>query len=269
MPTPAQNEPPEVHELREAAESFGIDAERYDRTRPTYPAALIERIAATAPGPDVLDVGSGTGIAARQLRAAGCRVLGVEPDARMAELARRTGTETEVATIETWDPAGRTFDAVVAGQAWHWVDAHAGAVKAAQALRPGGGLLAVFWNVAETPPEANTAFAEAYRRAVPELPLDRGTQSALAAYEPMFAKAAEGIRAAAGSFTAPQEWRYTWEHTYTRDAWLDQLPTGGVFTRLPRPTLDALLAEVAAVIDGLGGHLPVSYTTVAVTAVRA
>jgi ubiquinone/menaquinone biosynthesis C-methylase UbiE len=57
------------HEARQVAESFGEDAERYDRTRPRYPDALIERIAAT--GPDVLDVGSGTGIAARQLRAVG------------------------------------------------------------------------------------------------------------------------------------------------------------------------------------------------------
>ncbi|MGW3626958.1 methyltransferase domain-containing protein [Streptomyces sp. NPDC000880] len=32
-----------------------------------------------------LDVGCGTGIAARQFQAVGCRVLGVEPDARMAD----------------------------------------------------------------------------------------------------------------------------------------------------------------------------------------
>ena len=62
------------------AESFGADAERYDRTRPRYPGALVERIIAGSPGLDVLDVGTGTGIAARQFQAAGCKVLGVEPD---------------------------------------------------------------------------------------------------------------------------------------------------------------------------------------------
>ncbi|WP_419999868.1 class I SAM-dependent methyltransferase [Streptomyces boninensis] len=265
MPTSAQSEPPETHRLRETAESFGTDAERYDRTRPAYPAALIERIAATAPGPDVLDVGCGTGIAARQLAATGCRVLGVEPDARMAALARRYGTEAEVTTIEEWDPAGRTFDAVVAGQTWHWVDAPAGTAKAARALRPGG-LLTVFWNVAQPGPAASEGFAAAYRRAVPDLQLP-ATQSALAAYEPMFTKAADGIRAVDG-FSAPREWRYEWHHTYTRDEWLDQLPTGGIFTRLPRPALDALLAEVGAVIDAQGGGVPIAYTTVAVTARR-
>ena len=73
-------------------------------------------------GLDVLDVGTGTGVAAPHFQAAGCRVLGVDVDARMAGFARRTGLAVEVATFEEWDPAGRTFDTVIAGQARHWVD---------------------------------------------------------------------------------------------------------------------------------------------------
>ncbi len=95
--------------------------------------------------PGVLDVGCGTGIAARQFQAVGCRVLGVDPDARMVGLARRFGVKAEVAKFEDWDHAGQAFDAVIAGQAWHWVDPVAGAAKAAQVLRPVG-RLAVFWN---------------------------------------------------------------------------------------------------------------------------
>ncbi len=101
------------------AESFGAQAERYDRVRPAYPDDLVARIVAGSPGPEVLDVGWGTGIAARQFQAAGRTVLGVEPDARMAEFARARGLPVEVATFESWEPAGRVFDAVVAAQAWH------------------------------------------------------------------------------------------------------------------------------------------------------
>src|SRR3954453_11106788 len=115
------------HRHRTMAESFGTDPQRYDRTRPRYPDALVARIVAASPGADVLDVGCGTGTAARQFEAAGCAVLGVEPDERMAAFARRAGTAVEVATFETWEPAGRRFDAVVAGTAWHWVDPVAGA----------------------------------------------------------------------------------------------------------------------------------------------
>ena len=132
------------HLQRQVAEGFGTDAGRYDRARPTYPADLVDRIIAASPGRDVLDVGCGTGISARLFQAAGCRVLGVDPDPRMAELARQGGTETEVATFEDWDPAGRTFNAVIAAQAWHWVDPVAGAAKAAAVLRPrrtAGGVL--------------------------------------------------------------------------------------------------------------------------------
>ena len=71
---------PEIHRDRRVAESFGGDAERYDRTRPAYPDALVQAIIAASPGRHVLDAGCGTGIEARQFRAAGCRVLGVEPD---------------------------------------------------------------------------------------------------------------------------------------------------------------------------------------------
>lgn len=61
-------------------------------------------------------------------------MLGVEPDPRVAGFARRTGIEVEAGTFEAWDSAGRRFDAVVAGQAWHWADPVAGADKAAGVL---------------------------------------------------------------------------------------------------------------------------------------
>ena len=122
------------------AESFGVDAQRYDRARPRYPDALITQILASSPGVDVLDVGCGTGIAARQFQAAGCTVLGVEPDARMADFAQSHGLRVDVSTFESWQPAGRTFDAVIAAQSWHWVDPAAGAVKAADVLRRDGWL---------------------------------------------------------------------------------------------------------------------------------
>src|SRR5207244_4295329 len=147
----------ESHKARHIAESFGADPERYDRARPRYPQALVERIVAASPGRNVVDVGCGTGIASRRFQAAGCTVLGVEPDVRMADWARRRGLEVEVSTFEDWDPAGRTFDAVVAGMTWHWVDPVAGVVKAAQALRPGG-RLALFWYVFQPPPDLREAF---------------------------------------------------------------------------------------------------------------
>jgi len=106
-----------------------------------------------------------------------------------------------VATFEAWDPAGRTFDAVIAGQAWHWVDPAAGAVKAAQVLRPGG-RLAAFWNAGQFPPEATAAFGAVYAEVAPGSLAARGFRravSALDGYAMLFAMAADGIRSAARS----------------------------------------------------------------------
>src|ERR1700727_1424416 len=159
--TAAAGGPP--HLQRQVAEGFGADAGSYDRARPTYPAFMVERIVAASPGLSVVDVGCGTGISSRLFQAAGCRVLGVEPDPRMAEQARQGGTEVEVARFEDWDPAGRAFDAVVAAQSWHWVDLVAGAAKAAAVLRPGG-RLAVFWNAFDPPKDLRLAFGEVFGR---------------------------------------------------------------------------------------------------------
>lgn len=259
--------PGEAHQARQIAESFGSDAERYDRARPRYPDALISRIAAASPGRDVLDVGCGTGIAARQFQAAGCSVLGVDPDARMAEFARRRGLTAEVAKFEEWEPAGRTFDAVVAGMTWHWVDPVAGAAKAAQVLRPGG-RLAVFWYVLEPPPGLADAFDAAYRRVLPPgSPFSRGTMPGLDGYSVFFTKAADGIRQA-GAFSDPEQWRFDWARRCTRDEWLDAVPTAGGHSTFPPATLQELLAAIGTAIDAAGGSFTARYATVAVTATR-
>ena len=229
---------------------------------------MIERIVAASPGPGFLDVGCGTGIAARQLRAAGCTVLGVEPDPRMADFARRTGLPVEVSTFERWDAAGRVFDAVVAGTAWHWVDPVQGAAKAARVLRPGG-LLAPFWHVFEMPPEVLDAFATSYRRAVPDAPVNLpAARNAIDAYQALLTRAADGMREV-GAFGEPEQWRYGWERTYPRDDWRDQMATSGLLTRLPADTLAEVLAGGAAAIDAAGGSVTVRHATFVVAATRA
>lgn len=250
------------------AESFGSDVRRYDRARPGYPDTLVARVLAGSPGPDVLDVGCGTGIAARQFQAAGCNVLGVEPDARMAEYARARGLPVEVATFEAWEPAGRRFDTAIAAQAWHWLDQGAGAVKVAQVLRPGG-RVAIFGHVYEAPSEVAEPFAAAFRRAAPDSPFsNQAARRPLSVYQAGYARFADQLRDT-GLFDVPEQWRFDWEQTYTRDQWLDLLPTTGGLTQLPEDRMADILEAVGEAIDGLGGRFTMRYTTLATTALRA
>jgi SAM-dependent methyltransferase len=196
-------------------------------------------------------------------------VLGVEPDPRMAGFARGGGLEVEVATFEAWEPAGRTFDAVVSGTAWHWVDPVAGAAKAARVLRRGG-VLAPFGHVYELPPVVAKALAAAYRRVAPDSPLSfdsRSGTSILDAYQGLYARAADGIREA-GGFGEPVLWRYDWERTYSRDEVLDLVPTSGGLTSLPPDHLAEVMAALGAAVDELGGNVTLPYATWGLTATR-
>ena len=215
---------------------------------------MVERIVAAAPVARM----SSTWAAAPASRpgssgTAGCRVLGIEPDARMADFARGSGIEVEVATFEAWDPRGRTFDAVISGQAWHWVDPVLGATKAAQVLG-GGGRIALFWNVFQPPAEVAAAFVTAYQRVVSDSPFDVSvmTQPALDTYQKMFDMAEHGIREV-GGFGRLEQRRFDWEQHYSRDEWLDLVPTQGPLTRLAPDKLGQVLEAVGAAIDAMGG----------------
>jgi SAM-dependent methyltransferase len=264
---PPQSAPAGLHQARGMAESFGVDAQRYDRARPAYPDALIAQIVVGSPGLDVLDVGCGTGIAARQFQAAGCNVLGVEPDTRMADFARWRGLPVEVSTFESWQPAGRTFDAVIAAQSWHWVDPTAGPVKAAQVLRRNG-RLAIFGHVFEPPTEVAEPFAAAYRRVTPDSLLSsQPARRPLELYQAGYAKIVEQIRKS-GRFDEPEQWRFDWAQAYTRQQWLELLPTTGGLTSLHADQIAEILDVVGAAIDSIGGHFTMAYTTLTTTARR-
>jgi SAM-dependent methyltransferase len=119
-------------------------AGRYAARRLRYPAQLIDDLlmqgARTA-----LDVGAGTGILSEQPLEKGVDVLAVEPDPRMAEVARRKTIPIEIGTFENWDAAQRRFDLVVFGPPFHWVNPDVGLTKAHRLL-PSGGRLALIWN---------------------------------------------------------------------------------------------------------------------------
>ena len=248
------------------AESFGANAELYDRTRPRYPTALIDAILAASPGRDVLDVGVGTGVAARAFQEAGCQVLGVDPDMRMAEFARRSGIDVEISTFEEWDAAGRSFDLVAAGQTWHWVDPLAGAHKAAAVLRPGG-RIALFWNVMQFPPNLVGPFIDAYEKVLPGSIFARAFTDSMATYSAGFTRSANGITET-GGFGEPERWRFDWSKSYSTAEWLEQVPTFGAHNLTPPDKLRELLDGIGTAIHAAGGSFTMDYAAVVVTAAR-
>lgn len=131
--------------------TFTQDAELYDRCRPRYPQALFNDLALlTQLGPEsnVLEIGPGTGQATLPLARLGCRILAIELGAGMATVAQRnlaafSNVEVVISAFEDWHLPDEKFDLVVSAAAFHWVDENVRMSKAADALRAGGGALAV------------------------------------------------------------------------------------------------------------------------------
>ncbi|GAB3889380.1 hypothetical protein GCM10029964_058860 [Kibdelosporangium lantanae] len=129
------------------------------------------------------------------------------------------------------------------------------------------GRLAIFAHVFEPPPPIANAFATAFRRAAPDSPFTGGEgRRAVDIYQTGFDRIADGIRAADG-FGEVEQWRFDWERPYTRDEWLELLPTTGGLTRLSADKLGDVLASVGEAVGDDGFVMP--FTTLAVVATRS
>ncbi|WP_084958749.1 class I SAM-dependent methyltransferase [Thermoactinospora rubra] len=156
---------------------FDRVADAYDAARPGYPddlfAAVTEMSGVALAGATVVDVGAGTGISTRALRARGARVVAVDPAAEMlARLVTRTGTGTaEPDGSGHSGQSGRTArpggvaavrgdgnalplrdgvaDLVCYAQSWHWLDPRASVAEARRVLRRTGAI-AAWWNTHDT-----------------------------------------------------------------------------------------------------------------------
>ncbi|MBV8951313.1 MAG: class I SAM-dependent methyltransferase [Actinobacteria bacterium] len=260
-----------VEAQRARARLFDREAERYDRTRPSYPDDLIDDVLGSSPqGLTVLDVACGTGIASRALVKRGAQVLGVELNPRMAEIARRQGVETEVSAFETWDPAGRMFDRVTCAQAWHWLDPVVSIRKVTSVLREGG-RVCLFWSIGSYPDDLADEMHATYERVAP-----LGSSGLTIGYGWNRASApTEDLRPVADALDAcdelgePQMTTFPWSRVYSRDEWVDELLSHSDHAALEPELRQRVVDEVGRTIDRFGGSFRLSYVSILISATRA
>jgi ubiquinone/menaquinone biosynthesis C-methylase UbiE len=166
-------------ETRSYGRVFDAIADEYDRHRPSYPDALVDRaceVAGLAPGDQVLEIGCGTGQLTRSLLARGLQVTAVEPGAHLLARARdRLAGHGEVrfinARFEEASLQRAQYRAVFSATAIHWVDPDVGWRKIADALVEGGtvALLSFFGLDDPHSREDQRALRTAQARIAPEL----------------------------------------------------------------------------------------------------
>ena len=264
MPTDAErNANRSVEEAERLRVVFDEDAERYDRARPGYPAALFDDLADLAgigPGCRVLEIGCGTGQATVPLAERGCEIVAVELGAGLADVARRNlarfpAVQVVTAAFERWPLPAEPFDVVFSATAFHWIDPTVRVVKSADALRPGGMLATI--DTDHVAGGTGPFFVDAqgcYERWDPATP--PGIRLLTPDAIPLDGE--EILRS--GRFEAPQFRRHTTDISYTTASYIDVLLTYSGHRALDSAAQRGLLDCIAGLIDDrYGGRIVKRY----------
>jgi len=136
----------------EMSTSFGSAAETYESGRPDYPIQTVDWMLQPVVGGErsirIADVGAGTGKLTRAAVELGAEVVAVDPDPKMLAVLREQvhGVPTFVGSAERLPLPDASVDAVLLGQAWHWVEPEAGSAEVGRVLRTGG-VIGLVWNI--------------------------------------------------------------------------------------------------------------------------
>ncbi len=184
---------------------FGRSAEDYARHRQSFPSSFFDRVPLRG---DVLDIGAGTRALARGFSLRGARVVALDVSRSM--LAQATDVPSRVAArAEACPFPSASFDAIAAGQCWHWFHGEQVARECRRLLRPGGTIVIAHFNYLPLPgsvAEASEALVLARR---PDWPL--------AGVMRMEGRWDAHLRAA--NFQELASFAYETEVTYTHEAW--------------------------------------------------
>jgi ubiquinone/menaquinone biosynthesis C-methylase UbiE len=122
-------------------------AQLYDASRLGYPIDIVEFLVATASlgaGSTILEVGCGTGQLTERLAHSGFDLTAIDIGPSMITAARLrldgSAVSFEATAFEDFAAAEASFDLIVSGTAFHWIDPEVKFHKSAQLLRPGGWL---------------------------------------------------------------------------------------------------------------------------------
>ncbi len=228
-------------------------AARYDRYRPTYPAAAIAAILAGLPdAPIVADIGAGTGISTRLLAASGARAIAIEPNDDMRALVGSDAIDVRAGKAEATGLAAGSVDAVTCFQAFHWFATDAAVREFARILRARG-RLAIVWNERDL----DTAFGRAYR----DLEVRTTEPGMLAGAN--FSDDRLAPLLSANGFTAPRLRTFENVQRFDRDGLLGRLRSSSYAPR-EGAKLEAMTADASALFDAFvddDGFVSLTYVT--------
>lgn len=126
---------------------FDSVAGLYQACRPGYPRHLVDFVVATAgldAGSAVLEIGCGTGQLTEHLAGFSFDLTAIDIGPSMIATARHRlddpAASFQASSFEDLAAADASFDLIISGSAFHWIDPEVKFTKSARLLRPGGWL---------------------------------------------------------------------------------------------------------------------------------
>ena len=182
----------------ERATSFGAAADHYEAARPDYPFEAVAWMLQQLPHGSrrIADVGAGTGKLTRVLAdAPDAEVIAIDPDPAMLAALRREvpGVPTFLGTAEEMPVPDASLDAVVLGQAWHWVDPVAASAEIGRVVRSGG-TLGLIWNTRDSRTEWVRRLTAIMHSSAAEVMLDEHGPSVAAPFDELDSEGWEWLR---------------------------------------------------------------------------
>lgn len=195
----------------------GQDAATFSAYRAGFPLYLRDRLQALGfglAGSRILDLGCGQGDLAKMFAEAGCSVTALDISAAQLDLARENCAGLDVSFVEA--PAEQSgldnssFDGVIAGQCWHWLDRRRVAAEMARLIKSGGFLSICHFDWLPLPGNVVSAAEDLIRKWNPVWPMGGGTGIYPQWLGDMAVAGFENLESFSSDMAAPharQEWR--------------------------------------------------------------
>jgi SAM-dependent methyltransferase len=228
----------------------------YAAHRPGPPARLFDALAAFGigrPGQRLLDLGTGTGLVAREFARRGAVVSGIDVAPGQIAAARRSAADEGlavdfvVAAAEACPFADASFDAVTASQCWMYFDVERTLAELRRILTPGGRLVTTHFSWLPRADPIARASETLVLQANPAW--QGGDWSGAIASEPAWA---------AGRATVEAMFWFDADVPFTRESWRGRMRAcRGVGATLAETQVAAFDAALA---DWLDAHAPAAFT---------
>ena len=246
--------------------SFDKFAKTYDDVRPRYPIQLykdIQRFCDISSQTNLLEIGTGSGIATEEIAKLNPQIITVEPGENLVEVAKQNLSKYRniqfiCDTFENCDFKESQFDIILSATTFHWLEKESKYYDCCKYLKDNG-FLVLFWNsFCRENSQIMKEIDEVYARNLSET-YEKKSDVNRGVLEKVITREQELIQSEYFYVSALK--RYKTEYQYNADSYIALLNTYPKIIKLESEVRDKFLAEIKEVIIKNGNKITIPILT--------